>query len=447
MTVDTLDAAGGKWKKWAIVLIAMALAVVLGVIGFLAVFLGAITSSAAALGESVNGCLPAGVNPMPSTSSTPIPRPTGFATKSTSTPAPGSTAAPAGTSTIPESLEIPVGETGKVTLNAKQLTIAASIIGVGRELSISDHGIKAALMTALQESVLKMYANEGVPESLNYPHDAVGSDHDSVNPFQQRPSSGWGTVAELMTLDYSIRAFYGGQTGPNGGSPRGLLDVPGWESMTPGKAAQTVQVSLYPTAYDKWEAAAELLMAELGAGIGGGCSGGGISGEMALPMDPGYQMTSGYGPREAGVAGASTWHAAIDLQIWPDPCGDPVYAILPGKVTLSSALWLSIRHEDGFVVSYLHMYKSQRLVDVGDTVTAGQQIGVTGNVPPSGGCHLDLRINVADNTNPQVAQLMLSQNETRMLPATSPEHQNFVQPEEFMRLWGVEVCGEGCRRL
>ena len=51
------------------------------------------------------------------------------------------------------------------------------------------------------------------------------------------------------------------------------------------------------------------------------------------------------------------------------------------------------------------------------------------------------------STHPQVAQLMLSQNETRIRPATRPEHQNFVQPEEFMRLWGVEVCGDGCRRL
>lgn len=446
MTADVQEAGSGKWKAWAIFLIAGALVVVLTIGGFLAIGLGAITSTAAALNSSESGCLPSGVNPMPSTSSTPIPRPSGLATRPTVAPTPGSTAAPAGTSTIPESLEIPRGATGKVTLDAKQLAIAASIIGVGRELSISDKGIKVALMTALQESVLKMYANSSVPESLNYPHDAVGNDHDSVNPFQQRPH--WGTLAELMNLDYSIRAFYGGQSGPNGGSPRGLLDVPGWESMTPGVAAQTVQVSAYPDAYDKWEAAAELLIAELGDGIrGGACGGGGISGEMALPMDPGYQMTSGYGPRDIDVPGASTWHAAIDLQIWPDPCGDPVYAILPGEVTLSSALWLSIRHEDGFVVSYLHMYKSQRLVDVGDTVTAGQQIGVTGNVPPSGGCHLDLRINVADNTNPQVAQLMLSQNETRIRPATRPEHQNFVNPEEFMRLWGVEVCGDGCRRL
>ena len=86
----------------------------------------------------------------------------------------------------------------------------------------------------------------------------------------------------------------------------------------------------------------------------------------------------------------------------------------------------------------------QRLVDVGDTVEAGEQIGVVGNVPPSGGCHLDLRINVANNTNPEVATLVPSQNETRFSrPATLPEHQNFVDPEAFYALWGVELCPEG----
>lgn len=77
-------------------------------------------------------------------------------------------------------------------------------------------------MTALQESGLRMYANKNVPESLNYPHDAVGSDYDSLNPFQQRVKY-WGTVAQLMNLDYAINAFY-----------TALQRVPGWAVMRPG---------------------------------------------------------------------------------------------------------------------------------------------------------------------------------------------------------------------
>lgn len=103
-------------------------------------------------------------------------------------------------------------------------------------------------MTALQESVLKMYANKTVPESLNYPHDAVGSDYDSLNFFQQRLRY-WGTVAQLMNQDYAINVFY-----------TQLAKVPNWQNLAPGVAAQKVQVSAYPDAYAKWEPAANTLL-------------------------------------------------------------------------------------------------------------------------------------------------------------------------------------------
>ena len=449
LTVDE-EESRSPWKRIVAVLCVVGLIFAMVAGGFLALFMGIIASSAGAVGSDGSGCVPTSTTasaswgdatstpptPPASTSSKPPASSTGWGSSSTGDAAPAAAAAP-------QSIEIPYGTSGTVTLNEKQIAIATRIITIGRDLGVSDQGLKVALMTALQESRLRMLANSSVPASLDYPHDGVGSDHDSVNPFQQRVS-GWGTVAELMDLDYSIKAFFGGPTGPNGGSPRGLLDVKGWESMAPGVAAQTVQVSAFPDAYDKWEPAAEQLIATLGEGItGGGCSGS-IEGEIQLPLRSDYNMTSGYGPRSSGVPGASTWHAAIDLQRWPNPCGDPVYAILPGKVTLSSALWLSIEHADGYVVSYLHMYKSQRPVDVGDTVDAGEQIGVVGNVPPSGGCHLDLRINVANNTNPEVAKLILSQNDTRLpRPATLPEHQNFVNPEDFFDLWGVDLCPAG----
>jgi cell wall-associated NlpC family hydrolase len=63
-----------------------------------------------------------------------------------------------------------------------------------------------------------------------------------------------------MTPAYAAQAFLGGPKGPNGGSPRGLLDIDGWEAMSEGKAAQTVQVSAFPDAYDKWLPFAESLV-------------------------------------------------------------------------------------------------------------------------------------------------------------------------------------------
>lgn len=407
--MDDVDEETSSWKKWVIGGIAAVIVIVLGIVAALVVGIAAIAGAGA-------GCVPAA-----STSSM-------------------SAASSSSTTATPDELEVPYGSNGTTTLNAKQLANAQAIINRASQRGISPQGIKIALMTALQESKLRMYANSTVPESLGYPHEAVGSDHDSVGLFQQRPP-GWGSVKELMTIDYSVDAFFGGPEGPNGGSPRGLLDITGWETMSPGKAAQTVQVSAFPSAYDKWEPAADLLIQTLGTG-GGSCTAAGDMNGMALPLKSDYNMTSGYGPRDTGISGASTWHAAIDLQRWPNPCGDPVYAILPGEVVLSSSLWLSIKHADGFVVSYLHTYKSERLVDVGDTIIAGQEIAAVGNVPPSSGCHLDIRINVSENTNPQVAALQRSE----ALGATGT-NRNFVNPEEFTRLWGVEICPpDTCRR-
>ena len=148
----------------------------------------------------------------------------------------------------------------KVTLNQFQVNHAAAIVSVGSQQGISDKGLAIAVQVALQESTLRNLSNvTNVPESNNYPSDGDGSDHDSVGLFQQR--AGWGSVKERMTPSYSAKAFFGGPKGPNNGSPRGLLDISGWEAMPNGQAAQTVQVSAFPDAYDKWEPVAVKLVA------------------------------------------------------------------------------------------------------------------------------------------------------------------------------------------
>ena len=112
---------------------------------------------------------------------------------------------------------------------------------VGKSLGVSDYGIAIALATAMQESSLV---------NINF------GDRDSIGLFQQRPSKGWGTVAQIMNPEYSARAFFGGPTGPNFGKVRGLLDINNWQSMSLTRAAQAVQISAFPEAYQKWELSA-----------------------------------------------------------------------------------------------------------------------------------------------------------------------------------------------
>lgn len=133
--------------------------------------------------------------------------------------------------------------------------------------SAQDHGLPASgarigVATALVEAgdPLQMWANNAVPESLNFPHDAVGSDHDSVGLFQQRDNGAWGTVAKRMDPYDSAGMFFDEM----------LRKFPNWQSMDPGAVAQGVQVSAFPDRYATKMGRAETLVAEAGLYDAGG---------------------------------------------------------------------------------------------------------------------------------------------------------------------------------
>ncbi|MDP9933718.1 hypothetical protein J2T11_000042 [Paenarthrobacter nicotinovorans] len=171
--------------------------------------------------------------------------------------------AEAGASGGTDLLDLPT-DVGVAGLSAAQVNVARGYFSVGIGLGLPREAMVIAIMMSLQESGLRMLANTNVPDSFNYPHDGVGSDHDSVGSAQQRPAAGWGSVQELMDVTYNARAFYGGTSGPNHGSPRGLLDIPGWPSLSKGQAAQAVQVSAFPELYDRWEPQASAIVDALG---------------------------------------------------------------------------------------------------------------------------------------------------------------------------------------
>jgi len=148
---------------------------------------------------------------------------------------------------------------GTVPIEAGQTAYVRTIIGVGKARAVAQKGWIVALSVALQESGLRNLSNLTYPESLSMTKDGSGSDHDSLGLFQQRPQSGWGTVAQLMNPTYEATAFFGGPDVPPVNP--GLLDIPGWQSLPVTEAAQQVQVSAYPDAYAKWEGEATQLAA------------------------------------------------------------------------------------------------------------------------------------------------------------------------------------------
>ncbi|WP_449280371.1 M23 family metallopeptidase [Leucobacter sp.] len=313
---------------------------------------------------------------------------------------------------VPDELEVTTANGETFTLNRTQLTHAAMIIETGNRIDgVTRDGLQIALMAALTESTLRMLANTSAyPESADYPNDGDGSDHDSLGLFQMRPQSGWGTVAELMDPVYQAEAFFGGPTGPNHPSPRGLLDIPGWEEMDKGEAAQAVEVSAYPDRYRNYEPVAETILTALTttntAATGtSGSTGDAVvqtvavgSSRVVFPMPEGtWVLTSEYGPRSHPITGEDSFHTGTDFAA---PDGTPLLAAADGTVTVAEFSGgygglIVIEHQiDGTTVAtvYAHMWEHGIRVQVGDQVTAGQHIGDTGSSGNSTGPHLHFEV-------------------------------------------------------
>ena len=106
----------------------------------------------------------------------------------------------------------------------------------------------------------------------------------------------------------------------------------------------------------------------------------------------GGRLTSGFGRRSAPKKGASTYHKGVD---WATPVGTAVVASSSGTVTRAG--WGSgygycvyIRHADGRETRYGHL--SKVLVSVGQKVSQGQKIALSGNTGVSTGPHLHFEI-------------------------------------------------------
>ncbi|WNV83158.1 C40 family peptidase [Umezawaea sp. Da 62-37] len=119
------------------------------------------------------------------------------------------------------------------TFTGEQLTNAQTIVTTAVRRSLPKRAAVLALATAMVESGLV---------NVNY------GDRDSLGLFQQRPSQGWGTPAQVLDPVYAANKFFDV-----------LLALPGWPSMPPGTAEQAVQRSGYPDRYAPREPTAAAL--------------------------------------------------------------------------------------------------------------------------------------------------------------------------------------------
>ncbi|MDE9366674.1 hypothetical protein PZ938_13755 [Luteipulveratus sp. YIM 133132] len=131
-------------------------------------------------------------------------------------------------------------------INAEQLACARRIVSATKSKGLNGRAAQIALMTAQAETSLR---------------NLKGGDRDSYGLFQQRPSQGWGTVAQVMNPDYATKKFLSvmQQFHPNGSWKRGDM----------GAIAQSVQRSAYPAEYGKEQGAAGVILDALWPGSGG----------------------------------------------------------------------------------------------------------------------------------------------------------------------------------
>ena len=115
-----------------------------------------------------------------------------------------------------------------------QLANAATIVAVGKQMNIPEQGWVVAITAAMQESQLR---------NLDY------GDRDSLGLFQQRPSMGWGTQAQIMDPTHAATRFF-----------QHLQGLPGWQQMSVNDAAQGVQRSGTPNAYSQHKTTAEAIV-------------------------------------------------------------------------------------------------------------------------------------------------------------------------------------------
>ena len=124
-----------------------------------------------------------------------------------------------------------------VDLSVEQAENAALIAGTAVRRGLPARAVSIALATAYQESKL-----------VNVGH----GDRDSLGLFQQRPSQGWGTEAQVQDPVFATNAFYDA-----------LVEVDDYRGMEITDAAQEVQRSAFPAAYADHEADARVLASAL----------------------------------------------------------------------------------------------------------------------------------------------------------------------------------------
>lgn len=199
---------------------------------------------------------------------------------------------------------MPAGNYGGTPLNDEQYNNAAIIARTGYGMGATARDVQVALMAAMTESSLR---------NLKY------GDRDSQGLFQQRPSQGWGTIAQVTDPVHASQSFF-----------KALMAVPNRDGLSLQAEAQRVQRSAYADGrnYSPWVSMAGAVVKALGGGAG----------------DTG-NILAGSGPGAPAAAGGSGAPAPGDTQQSSifDSIGSSLSGIASSVAAIGKiALWLTV---------------------------------------------------------------------------------------------------------
>jgi murein DD-endopeptidase MepM/ murein hydrolase activator NlpD len=113
---------------------------------------------------------------------------------------------------------------------------------------------------------------------------------------------------------------------------------------------------------------------------------------LVIPLPPSLPspgvVSSNFGVRADPFDGQRKFHHGVDIAA---AAGSPIHAAAPGRVVFSGVMpgygnLIEVDHGGGWATRYAH--NSKNLVNVGDQVDAGRQIGLVGRTGRASGDHL-----------------------------------------------------------
>jgi len=212
-----------------------------------------------------------------------------------------------------------------VTFTPEQSANAATITALALKRGLPARAATIANATAIVESKLR---------NLRF------GDLDSLGLFQQRPSQGWGTAAQILDPVHATNAFYDA-----------LTKISGYQSMAITQVAQQVQHSAFPQAYADHEQEGRILASTLAGHSPGGI---GCRLDAATASAPAATIAANLTAElgvPASVQGRSVHVSASDSQhAWAAGSWAVTHAEANGitAVTVGHRQWTRARGEDGW---------------------------------------------------------------------------------------------------